>query len=127
MPRQLSTRRYAGERVQGGKVIYEHQSVKARLFDMFTLLETARLLARRVAFYNYNNHGTPALQYSIASKVFATETAFKLANQAIQIFGGLGLTGDSVSDRLFRHTRMSMIAEGVNETLALAGAERLRE
>lgn len=127
MPRQLSTGRYAGERVQGDKVIYEHQSVKARLFDMFTLLEAARLLARRVALYNYNNNGTPALQYSIASKVFATKTTFKVTSQAIQIFGGLGRSRGSVIEKIFRDTHMLMIADGVNETLALAGAERLRE
>ncbi len=116
---------YAGERVQGGKVIFEHQSVKARLFDMFTQVEAARALARRVSLNNAL--GTPALQYSVASKIFATETAFKVASQAIQIFGGIGLARDSVIEKLFRDARMGMIEDGVNETLALAGAERLRD
>ncbi len=118
--------RYAGERVQGGKVIFEHQSVKARLFDMFTQVEAARSLARRVSLYN-SQASVPGLHYSIASKVFATETAFKVASQAIQIFGGIGLSRDSVIEKIFRDARAAMIEDGVNETLALAGADKLRE
>ncbi len=117
--------RYAGERVQGGKVIFEHQSVKERLFEMFTQVEAARSLARRVSLYN--SQGAPSLQYSIASKVFATETAFKVASQAIQIFGGIGLSRDSVIEKIFRDARAAMIEDGVNETLALAGADMLRD
>ena len=119
--------RYAGERIQGGKVIFEHQSVKARLFDMFTQVEAARSLARRASLYNFNNPTAPALQYSIASKIFSTETAFRVASQAIQIFGGIGLSRDSVIEKIFRDARMAMIEDGVNETLALAGAEKLRQ
>ena len=118
---------YAGERVQGGKVIFEHQSVKARLFDMFTQVEAARSLARRASLYNFNNPNNPALQYSIASKIFSTETAFKVASQAIQIFGGTGLSRDSVIEKIFRDARMAMVEDGVNETLALTGAEKLRQ
>lgn len=117
--------RYAGERVQGGKVIFEHQGVKMRLFEMFKQVEAARSLARRVALNNVL--GTPALQYSMASKIFATETAFNVASQAIQIFGGIGLARDSVIEKIFRDARMGMVEDGVNETLALSGAERLRD
>ena len=69
----------------------------------------------------------PALHYSIASKVFATETAFRVASQAIQVFGGYGLSKDFHIEKIFRDARAAMIEDGVNETLALAGAERLRE
>lgn len=117
--------RYAGERVQGGKIIFEHQGVKMRLFEMFKQVEAARSLARRVALNNVL--GTPALQYSMASKIFATETAFNVASQAIQIFGGIGLARDSVIEKIFRDARMGMVEDGVNETLALSGAERLRD
>jgi len=117
---------YAKQRVQGGRVIFEHQSVKGRLFDMFTQVEAARSLARRVAVYN-SRAEIPAVHYSIASKVFATETAFRVASQAIQIFGGIGLSKESVIEKIFRDARAAMIEDGVNETLALGGAEKLRD
>ena len=116
---------YAQQRVQGDKVIFEHQSVKARLFDMFTQVEAARSLSRRVVLYN-SQAQPPAVHYSIASKVFATETAFRVASMAIQIFGGIGLSKESVIEKIFRDARAAMIEDGVNETLALGGAEKLR-
>lgn len=117
---------YAKQRVQGGRVIFDHQNVKLKLFDMFTSVEAARSLARRVAVYN-SATSPPALHYSIASKVFATETAFRVASQAIQIFGGYGLSKDFLIEKIFRDARAAMIEDGVNETLALAGADGLRE
>lgn len=116
---------YARQRVQGGRPIIEHQSVKARLFEMFTQVEAARSLSRRVLVYNRSTT-PPALQYSIASKIFSTETAFRVASMAIQIFGGYGLSKDFVIEKIFRDARASMIEDGVNETLALAGADRLQ-
>ncbi len=115
---------YVKQRIQGGRLIMEHQSIKARLFDMFTQVEAARYLSRNVALYNAGTR-TPALQYSIASKIMSTETAFRVASMAIQMFGGYGLSKDFVIEKIFRDARASMIEDGVNETLALAGAERL--
>jgi alkylation response protein AidB-like acyl-CoA dehydrogenase len=69
----------------------------------------------------------PALHYSIASKIMATETAFRVASQAVQLFGGYGLTKDFVIEKIFRDARAAMIEDGVNETLALAGADKLRD
>jgi len=114
---------YSKERVQGGRRIIEHQSVQGRLFDMFIQVEAARSLNRRVVAYNAQA-GT-ALQYSIASKILSTETSFRVASMAMQIFGGYGLTKDFVIEKIFRDARASMIEDGVNETLALAGAIRL--
>ena len=67
------------------------------------------------------------MHYSIASKILSTETAFRVASMAIQIFGGFGLSKDFVIEKLFRDARASMIEDGVNETLALEGAEKLLE
>jgi len=117
--------RYSQQRVQGGKVIFEHQGVKARLFEMFTMVEAARSLSRRVTLFNSQTQ-MPHVQYSIASKIFATETAFKVASMAIQLFGGIGLSKESVIEKIFRDARAAMIEDGVNETLALGGAEKLR-
>ena len=116
---------YCMQRVQGGKVIFEHQSVKARLFDMFIQVEAARSLSRRVSAYNSANP-PGALQYSIAVKILGTETAFRVASMAIQLFGGYGLSKDFLVEKLFRDARASMIEDGVSETLALQGAEKLR-
>lgn len=114
---------YAKDRVQGGVPIIEHQSVKARLFKMFTQVEAARSLSRRVAQYNATN--PPLIQYSIASKVFSTTTAFEVASQALQIFGGNGLTREFPIEKLMRDARASMIEDGCNDLLSLVGASRL--
>jgi alkylation response protein AidB-like acyl-CoA dehydrogenase len=115
---------YAKNRVQGGRPIFEHQSVRGRLFKMFTKVEAARSLARRVAMYN-NTQEEGLLQYSIAAKTFATNTAFEVASDALQIFGGNGLTRSFPIEKLLRDARASMIEDGCNEVLALVGATRL--
>lgn len=114
---------YANERVQGGVPIINHQSVKTRLFRMFTRVEAARSLARRVAYYNATN--PPMLQYSIASKTFCTDSAFWCANEALQIFGGNGLTKDFPVEKLMRDARASQIEDGCNEVLEIVGAAKL--
>jgi alkylation response protein AidB-like acyl-CoA dehydrogenase len=114
---------YAKERVQGGVPIFAHQSVKARLFKMFTQVEAARALAWRALLYNASN--PPLLQYSIASKVMATSTAFEVASAAVQIFGGNGLSREYPVEKLLRDARASMIEDGCNEVLSLVGAARL--
>jgi alkylation response protein AidB-like acyl-CoA dehydrogenase len=114
---------YAKERVQGGVPIFSHQSVKARLFRMFMQVEAARSLARRVFVHNFSQ--PPLLQYSIASKVFGTNTAFEVASTALQIFGGNGLTREYPIEKILRDARASMIEDGCNEVLSLVGATKL--
>jgi len=114
---------YAKTRVQGGVPIIQHQSVKARIFKMFMQVEAARSLSRRVLYYNSTN--VPLIQYSIASKVFSTTTAFEVASQALQIFGGNGLTRDFPIEKIMRDARASMIEDGCNDLLSLLGATQL--
>jgi alkylation response protein AidB-like acyl-CoA dehydrogenase len=114
---------YAKERVQGGVPIFEHQSVKARLFKMFMHVEAARSLAWRVMLYNSTN--PPLVQYSIASKVFCTNTAFEVASAALQVFGGNGLTREYPIEKMLRDARASMIEDGCNDVLSLVGAAKL--
>ena len=114
---------YAKQRVQGGKTIFEHQSVRARLFRMFSRVEAARALARRVAYFTATS--PPQVQYSIASKVFCTQTAFDVASEAVQIFGGNGLSREYPVEKLLRDARASMIEDGCNELLSLVGAAKL--
>lgn len=114
---------YAKTRVQGGVPIFEHQSVKARIFKMFAQIEAARALAWRVMLYNSIN--SPLVQYSIASKVFCTTTAFEAASAALQIFGGNGLSREYPIEKLMRDARASMIEDGCNDVLSLVAAARL--
>ena len=114
---------YAKQRVQGGVPIFEHQSVKMRLFKMFTQVEAARSLAWRVMLYNSTN--PPQVQYSIASKVFCTNTAFEVASGALQIFGGNGLSREYPVEKMLRDARASMIEDGCNDILSLVGAAKL--
>ncbi|MDY6917507.1 MAG: acyl-CoA dehydrogenase family protein [Chloroflexota bacterium] len=116
--------RYSKERVQGGRPICEHQNIKLKLFDMFVSVEAARRLSRAVTAFNRATQ-PPALQYATGSKVFATNTAFRVASEAIAIFGGYGVTKEYVIEKIFRDARAAMIEDGANETLALAGADRI--
>jgi alkylation response protein AidB-like acyl-CoA dehydrogenase len=114
---------YAKQRVQGGVPIFAHQGVKTRLFRMFSQVEAARSLARRVSMHNFTQR--PLVQYSIASKVFCTNAAFETASAALQIFGGNGLTREYPIEKILRDARASMIEDGCNELLSLVGAARL--
>jgi alkylation response protein AidB-like acyl-CoA dehydrogenase len=115
---------YARERVQGGVPIFEHQSVKAKLFQMFSRVEAARSLARRVNLYN-STGPQPLLHYAIATKTFCTDTAFEISSEALQIFGGNGLSREYPLEKLLRDARGSLIADGANDILSLVGAEKL--
>ena len=116
---------YARERVQGGVPIIEHQSVRARLFSMYRKVEAARALSRRVSLYNAGS-AMPALEAAIASKVTSTQTAFEVASEALQIFGGAGISQEYPIEKIFRDARISMIEDGCNEVLGLVAADRLK-
>jgi alkylation response protein AidB-like acyl-CoA dehydrogenase len=115
---------YAHERKQGGQAIILHQNVKYRLFHMFRKVEMARAITRRAAEYNANA-SIPALQGSIAAKVSATQIAFEVANEALQIFGANGLTKEYPMEKLLRDARAGLIADGCNEVLAIKGGSLL--
>ncbi|MDD2050598.1 acyl-CoA dehydrogenase family protein [Pseudomonas putida] len=115
---------YAHQRRQGGVAIIEHQSVRQRLFHMFRKLEAARALNHRAVLFNASAPA-PALQGSIATKITSTQTAFELASDAIQIFGGNGITSEYPVEKLFRDARPALIADGCNEMLAIKGGALL--
>lgn len=114
---------YSKERIQGGRPVFEHQSVRSRLFRMFTQTEASRALARRVA--ETNAAGEPVLQNCIAAKVFCTQTAFEVAHASLQIFGGNGLTREYPIEKILRDARASLIEDGCNEVLGLVAASKL--
>jgi alkylation response protein AidB-like acyl-CoA dehydrogenase len=115
---------YSKERVQGGKPLFEHQIIKHKLFNMFMKVEAARALSRAAMIYNYNNT-PPSIEYSIASKVFCTNTAFEVANEAVQIFGGYGMSKEYAIEKIFRDARAALIEDGANDSLMITGAHKL--
>jgi len=113
---------YAKQRVQGGRPIFEHQAVKARLFDMFRKVQASRAISRQAMLYNVT-HMPPRLEVAAASKVTATNNAFEVASSALQIFGGNGLSREYPIEKLLRDARASMIEDGCNDILGLSAAE----
>jgi len=111
---------YAHERKQGGVPLIRHQSVATRLFHMFRKVEAARALVRRVVEYNMTV-ATPSLPAAMTVKVTGTQTAFEVASEALQMFGGNGMTREYPMEKLLRDARASMIEDGCNEILALKG------
>jgi alkylation response protein AidB-like acyl-CoA dehydrogenase len=115
---------YAHERRQGGVPIIQHQNVRYRLFQMMRRTEAARALARRVVRFNALS-GQRALHASIASKVTCTQTAFDVASDALQMFGGNGMTKAYPLEKLLRDARASLIEDGCNELLSIKGGSLL--
>jgi len=115
---------YVHERKQGGVPIIKHQSVAYRLFHMFRKVEAARALTRRVVEYNMTEP-QPALHAAMTSKITATQTAFEVASDALQLFGGNGMTLEYPIEKLLRDARASMIEDGCNEILAIKGGASL--
>lgn len=115
---------YAHERKAGGVPIIRHQSVASRLFHMFRKIEAARALTHRVVHYNLTAPSF-CLQAAMTSKVTGTQTAFEVTSDALQIFGGNGLTLEYPMEKLLRDARASLIEDGCNEILAIKGGYHL--
>ncbi len=90
---------------------------------MFAKVEAAQSLSRRV--HLLGSGGPPPVQYSIASKTFCTNTAFEVASEAVQIFGGNGLTREYPIEKILRDARAAMIEDGCNEMLSIVGGAKL--
>ncbi len=113
---------YSKQRVQGGKPICEHQLVQKRLFEMFTKVEACRRLSRASMVYN-DSIPIPALEYAMAAKTFCTQAAFEVASDALQLFGGNGLSKEYQVEKIFRDARAALIEDGTNDILSLAGMQ----
>ena len=113
---------YARERVQGGKHLVEHQAVHQKLFDMFRKVESSRQLCRAAFVYNWSNPPEKRLiEYGAAAKTYATQVALEVCNDAIQIFGGIGLSKEYLVEKLFRDARETLICDASNHILEIAG------
>ncbi|GAB4349784.1 MAG: acyl-CoA dehydrogenase family protein [Candidatus Abyssubacteria bacterium] len=115
---------YCKVRIQGGKPLCEHQWIQQKLFEMYRKVESARALSRAAMIYNQQTL-PPAVELSIASKVHCTQISFEVANDAVQLFGGYGLSKEYAIEKIFRDARASLIEDGCNEVLALAGAKAI--
>lgn len=114
-------------RTQFGKRLGEFQLTQAALADMATELDASRLLVCRAA-WEKDQSETPAgtnERISVAmAKMYATEAAQRIIDRAVQLYGGLGVTDRSVTDRLYREIRPLRIYEGTTEIqkLIIGGA-----
>jgi alkylation response protein AidB-like acyl-CoA dehydrogenase len=98
--------------------------VQRKLFDMFVKVESARQLSRAALVYNATAM-PPVSRLGIAAKVYCTEVALQVASDAVQLFGGLGLSKGVLVEKLFRDARSALIEDGANDMLALAAARQL--
>ncbi len=115
---------YCGERRQGGVPINRHQSVRSRLFEMYRKVEAARALNREVVLANARGQGS--LERAIATKVTSTQSAFEVASEALQLFGGNGTSREYPIEKIFRDARASMIEDGCNYVLGIIAGARLQ-
>ncbi|HVM40227.1 MAG TPA: acyl-CoA dehydrogenase family protein [Acidimicrobiia bacterium] len=115
--------RYARQRHTFGKPIAEHQAIQMKLADMATRVEAARLLT--VSAAERKQAGLRADVEAGMAKLFASETAFEVATEALRIHGGVGYTTELPVERYFRDTPLMMIGEGTNEIQRLVIARGL--
>jgi alkylation response protein AidB-like acyl-CoA dehydrogenase len=116
--------RYSKARRQFGRVIGEFQGIQFKLADMATELEAARLLVYQAA-WAHDAGEADAKQKSSMAKLYATEAAQRIVDQALQIHGGSGVVAGSITERLYRDVRALRIYEGTSEIQKLVIARGL--
>jgi len=104
---------YAGDRKTFGKRIIDHQAIGFMLADMLTGIDAARLLTYRAAWMK--SRGQVHSRESAMAKLFASETANRVAKDALQIFGGNGYVTEYPAERHFRDAKITEIYEGTSE------------
>ncbi len=110
--------RHMGERKQFGKHLSEFQALQFRIADMATELEAARLMLHKAAAM-VDAKAAGATTQAAMAKRFATDVAFDVVNQALQIHGGYGYLKDYPIERYLRDVRVHQILEGTNEVMRL--------
>jgi len=105
--------RYARERHQFGVAIAKHQAVQMMIADMATQVDAARLMVYRAALLSKQDK--PFSQASAMAKLFASETACKVTDMAVQIHGGYGYSKSYPVERYYRDARVTRIYEGTSE------------
>jgi len=119
-----AARRYLGERHQFGQPLAAFQALRFRLADMATELEAARLMVWRAAAALDAAEQDAGVRCAMAKR-FATDVAFKVCDEALQLHGGYGYLRDFPLERHLRDVRVHRILEGTNEIMRLIIARRL--
>ncbi|WP_420336582.1 acyl-CoA dehydrogenase family protein [Roseibium sp.] len=115
---------YMKERKQFGRPIADFQALQFRLADMATELEAARLLLHKAAVA-VDSKSHEATRLAAMAKRLATDTGFKVVNEALQLHGGYGYLRDYPIERFFRDVRVHQILEGTNEVMRLIIARHM--
>lgn len=115
---------YTGERQAFGQAIRDFQTVQFRLADMETELQAARVFLRQAA-WKLDTGAPDATKHCAMAKRLVTDTAFKVANEALQLLGGYGYLADYGVEKLVRDLRVHQILEGSNEIMRVIVARAL--
>ena len=116
---------YAKRRQQFGVPIASHQLIQEKLAMMTTELDAARLLVYRAAYLRDTVEGRAVTREASEAKLFATEAAGRIIDEAVQIHGGAGLVRGHIIERLYRDIRALRIYEGTSEIQKLVIANQL--
>ena len=120
--------KYAKQRQQFGKSISEFQAIQFKLADMATEIEAARLLVWESAYLADRSLRGDAVRFtreSSMAKLFAGEVAVRVANEAVQIFGGYGFVKDYPAEKYYRDVKLCTIGECTSEIQRLVIARQL--
>jgi hypothetical protein len=116
--------KYAKQRKQFGKAISEFQAIQFKLADMAMQIDAARLLTYRAAWMADRGDARTTAESSMA-KLYAGEVAVRVANEAVQIFGGYGFIKDYPAEKFYRDVKLCTIGEGTSEIQRLVIARQL--
>ena len=105
--------KYVKERKQFGKAIAEFQGIQWKLADMATELDGARLLTQRAAVLK--DAGRKVTRESSMAKLFSSEVAVRICDDAVQLFGGYGFIKDYPAEKYYRDVKLCTIGEGTSE------------
>ena len=104
---------YSKEREQFGKPICEHQAIAFKLADMATKIEAADLLLAQAA--DLKNRGEKLVTESAMAKMYASEIACEVCNDAVQIYGGYGYVKEFPVEKFYRDVKLCTIGEGTTQ------------
>ncbi|MDR0266101.1 MAG: acyl-CoA dehydrogenase family protein [Sphingobacterium sp.] len=117
--------KYANEREQFGKKIYDFQAVSFALADMATQVEASELLTRQAGYLK--DHGDRVSKIGAMAKLYASEAAVSVSNEAVQIFGGYGFTKDYPAEKFFRDAKLCTIGEGTSSIQKMVIAREIEK
>jgi alkylation response protein AidB-like acyl-CoA dehydrogenase len=115
---------YTAERRAFGHTLNRFQALQFRLADMETELQAARVFLYQAA-WKYDQGAADATRHCAMAKRLVTDTAFKVANEALQLLGGYGYLADYGVEKIVRDLRVHQILEGTNEIMRVIVARSL--